>query len=249
MLQPPFENIEDLHEYVFQILLKLHEEDNSFMFTLREPHQFISGKEQYWFYENDNQSLLFSCWQDISTIMNKPTIYFVVDISGEISLRYGNAEKQLLNISKSIHYEINTSPSKYPGFWAIKLGKEINTFLLKEVKNRIDSIIVRQENIGDFLISIPYNEFKRRLDNIQKRRGQISSIDFSQIKLRQMVLSNLFLKNTGHFSTLNIEFHKRITCIFGGNGSGKSTILRAIGSILLGEDVLMEKNQKKVENF
>jgi predicted ATP-binding protein involved in virulence len=53
--------------------------------------------------------------------------------------------------------------------------------------------------------------------------------------------SKLFLENIGHFSSLEIPFDKDLTCLIGENGTGKSTILRAIAIATIGH------NHKKIE--
>lgn len=242
MLQPPFENIEDLHEYMFQILLKLHEEDNSFMFTLRQPHHFINTKKKHWFY-GGTTDLYFSCWENVNEKDTTPDLYFSIDLTGVVSLtslkraNFIRYSEKIFSKIKPMEENIIDAPNA--------IG--IDLFPLSEIEKLKYIIAIIEEVLWHK--HLDSREFNRRLKYILEKRELINITDIKQLKLSHMALCHLFLKNAGHFSTLNIEFHQRITCIFGGNGSGKSTILRAIGSILLGEDVLLEKNQKKVENF
>ncbi|MBX7227916.1 MAG: ATP-binding protein [Chitinophagales bacterium] len=62
------------------------------------------------------------------------------------------------------------------------------------------------------------------------------------------------LENIGHFSSLEIAFDKNLTCIIGENGTGKSTILRAIAIACIGHDhkKIEEKAKKdflKIQNY
>lgn len=54
-------------------------------------------------------------------------------------------------------------------------------------------------------------------------------------------LSKLILENIGHFSNFEISFDKDLTCLIGENGTGKSTILRALALAIIGPD------HKKIE--
>lgn len=54
-------------------------------------------------------------------------------------------------------------------------------------------------------------------------------------------LSKLNLINIGHFSNLEIDFNKDLTCLIGENGTGKSTILRALALAVIGH------NHKKID--
>jgi len=54
-------------------------------------------------------------------------------------------------------------------------------------------------------------------------------------------ISKLNLVNIGHFSKLEIDFNKDLTCLIGENGIGKSTILRALALAVIGH------NHKKID--
>lgn len=46
------------------------------------------------------------------------------------------------------------------------------------------------------------------------------------------MIEKLNLYEWNQFKSINIKFHPRVTIITGANGSGKSTILRVIGSLI-----------------
>ncbi len=54
-------------------------------------------------------------------------------------------------------------------------------------------------------------------------------------------LSKLNLENIGHFTKLEIDLNKNLTCLIGENGTGKSTILRALALAVIGH------NHKKID--
>lgn len=237
MLQPPFENIEDLHEYVFQILLKIHEEDNNFMFTLRQPHHFINTKTKHWFYGENDKSLYFSCWASVNTQLNKPVYLFSVNLEGRLSLILNPESNREEIIVRTICEALDIN-KHYDSL--INIGESAQLIYIKDLMD---------EKMWNYKISIKNEEFQRRLDYIQKKRGEQKAISEKRKQSHNSKLKHLSLQNIGHFSHLEMEFHPKITCIFGENGSGKSTILRAIGLNIIGENALEEQNKKIIENL
>jgi len=252
MLQPPFENIEDLHEYVFQILLKIHEEDNNFRFTMRQPHQFIKGKMKHWFYSNNEKSLYFSCWQNKYT-EPQPHIYFSIDMQGELSLHLNSSSSDNLrkiaisHIYKAITGEnINSSHSSFN----IPLHeiKESEDFKIKW--KLIDDYIVKLGSSNTFMTVIDFQDFEKRLNYIQKKRGEFLQINQKKHQAHNTKLKHLSLENIGHFSKLDIGLSHKITCLIGENGSGKSTILKALALALTGvAPERIDAKHKSVYNF
>jgi len=70
---------------------------------------------------------------------------------------------------------------------------------------------------------------------------------------RELSLSSVELNNIGHFKKVSIDLSHRVTCFVGENGSGKSTILRAIALALIGADrtekLANENGQAKLASF
>ena len=228
MLQPPFEDIADLHEYVFQYLLKMHEEDNTFMFTLRQPHHFINTKTQHWFYGENETSLYFSCWDSIK---NGTILYFEVDMKGDFYVYYStpkNVFTPILPALDKIGQEIyealgkNSSSILFSSSFKVEIGALADKAGFKYIVELLEDIIAGK------IPPIKPKEFNRRLSYILQKRKE-------EKKLKDLTLTHLYVKNIGHFNALAIDFHRRMTCISGENGSGKSTILRAIGLGLLGD--------------
>lgn len=67
-------------------------------------------------------------------------------------------------------------------------------------------------------------------------------------------LIKLTLENIGHFSSLEISFDKDISCLIGENGTGKSTILKAIALAITGPqykriDEKAKRNFLKIQNY
>ena len=58
-----------------------------------------------------------------------------------------------------------------------------------------------------------------------------------------MIIQNLKLENYRRFVKLDLEFPENIIGIIGNNGSGKSTIIEAIGWILYGNAIARTEKQ------
>jgi len=64
----------------------------------------------------------------------------------------------------------------------------------------------------------------------------------------KVIFKSLLLKNIGHFSELNLSFDEDITCLIGENGSGKTTILRALALAVIGIKT-SKIEQRKIEKL
>lgn len=71
----------------------------------------------------------------------------------------------------------------------------------------------------------------RSLSNLTGQMFGLMKDYHSKIQIKQLKLHNI-----GHFDNLEISFSERLTCLVGENGTGKSTILRAIALALIGSD-------------
>lgn len=230
METPKFKDIAELHEYVFQLLLKEHEKDNSFLFTLRKPEDFTEETKNHWFYGGEDY-LTFSFWS-FEEIEN--SIYFKINILGKVDLC----------IAKDVYYNLVNYDGTYfsnfveskQGIWAKRLTK-LSLEIIVNYRYLIDAYFT---NLNQFYrynnCQISPNEMDENLVHIYKLRekqGKLKQFIFPFPILQPQTLS---LTNITHFSQLNIDLSKRITCIIGENGSGKSSILKAIALSLVGTD-------------
>ena len=77
-------------------------------------------------------------------------------------------------------------------------------------------------------------EFLERFNKIQNLRKGKKEEEFYEFLKNKLVVDSLQLSNINVFESLNIDFNKNVTCFVGGNGSGKTTILRAVTLGLVG---------------
>ncbi|MFC0875762.1 AAA family ATPase [Saccharicrinis sp. FJH2] len=89
------------------------------------------------------------------------------------------------------------------------------------------------------LVDAQHNELKKNFQiRYFKEYGELINIIFNAVNQRapNIKLTNIELTNIGHFSNISIPISKNVCCIVGENGTGKSTILKAIALATIGND-------------
>ncbi|MFN0203868.1 MAG: AAA family ATPase [Bacteroidia bacterium] len=271
METPKFDTIEELHEYVFQMLYAQHKKDNSFMFTMRDVKDFKGKKKDItgnkWFYGEEN-SAAFSFWAFEEDYTNYHChdglypLYFSIDIKGRLQLRIWDDIFSELRLSESFYYEKIKSIKKNDEVLLVKHYSSISLSSMLYDKEKIDTALSRNTITSNSPISfIDTDIFDSQLETILKVRRDIkqkkkelqvpiepkhrSADNYSPNSwvnryrladnyLLSFSLNSLTLLNIGHFSSIHLDLSKKITCFIGENGSGKSTILRALGLALAG---------------
>ncbi len=122
--------------------------------------------------------------------------------------------------------------------------KSLESFLNND-KKRIDDLLKLEYEYNKELeikFFIPEQQ-ENFLKIIEKYRGKTIGIkkENKEIKLKKITL-----KKIGHFEEIEIDLSKKITCLLGENGTGKTTILRAIALALAGTDHKEEYFDKKI---
>ena len=98
---------------------------------------------------------------------------------------------------------------------------------------------------------ITENEFFDSINLIEKYKTGIIITDLpKENKIYPIKITKLTLLNIGRFERLELLLNKKITCIIGENGIGKSTLLSAIPLALTGvnENTLIDKLDKRLQN-
>ena len=247
--------MKEIHEELFNYLLKKHETDNSLRFLLRTINKGGRLERGYWFYGTDT-SLSLSFWNAFDTKSFYPKIRLDIsedktcrliieargsnnnekvllsDIAKGLNVPQKIAERQTKNVPKgeAIDFWIKDYPTDYSYI------KVIEDFLQKE-KPVIDAIL----RINDKNNTIPFftqAKFSADVAKIEKWRATLSGTNVFK-SLEDLVNHSLrpihiYLKNITRFEEIELDLTKRIICIIGKNGSGKSSVLRGIALGLTG---------------
>lgn len=103
---------------------------------------------------------------------------------------------------------------------------------------------VRLPKIIETLSIKGYKYLKLYLENQHQHAFFSKDTQYDNIKIKK-----LKIENVGLFDELEIDFHHRITCLLGQNGTGKTTIVRAIALCLTGIEHKDIVNDKSLDSF
>ncbi|EIJ41362.1 putative ATP-binding protein involved in virulence [Beggiatoa alba B18LD] len=234
-------SISQLHNTVLQFLLQKREKNPQLFFTLRTHRNDEQGRlsRGYWFLEEE-EFLYFSFWKGIDSTNQMPTIAIEINLEQQLTITFnGNDSREkaefLQDITQLLDGFIQSTDGKqwkktYPQDWQSAL----DAFLID--KTQIDDYLAFKGNqIADFSF-IPEAEFLQALKFTTLLRQKLES---AEIKIlteigKPLKLHSLQLENIGHFESLGIDLSRQVTIFIGENGSGKSTILKAIALALSG---------------
>lgn len=102
-----------------------------------------------------------------------------------------------------------------------------------------DHILGVEGNSTDSFDGLPFETY---VENLRQEHLSLAEVG-NPVKLTFAKLENI-----GHFSEISIDLRRQVTCIVGENGSGKSTILRAIALGLLGYSTSSTDEEKVFDN-
>lgn len=244
-------SITEIHERLYDYLSKRYEQDKNFRFTLRPINntRFESG---YWFLGNENY-LTFSFWRDKRDgILNKSSVInFLIADDGKSSLELVSDKDYVKDFFSKVANALDMQPKKSNNneFRWVKDYKgtdyiaSLETFLKRD-KSIIDAFI-QSNGMQQMFFEIDKKEFDGIILNINYQRiknlsNQIKlnneSIDTKPIKIQYLTFKNISLFK----SEQTIEFHKNLTCFIGLNGTGKTSLLKALVLAFTG----FEQNEK-----
>lgn len=252
----PYTNIADLHEEVLLFLTDLQATNKNLFFSLRKPLANANErlKQGLWFEGND-KALFVSFWNGEDRIAKSPNIAIRINREGEVHI-YLNARD---SEAKSKFFDFLTSKlGRFTRTKDFATGELQSTWrrsyrnmswegalvdFINNDKVRIDDYLsIFQAALGAQLDLTPITEdqyLARRLQIEEFRKNNNRQRLAQPVLVHQPIqLSRLILRNIGHFGELGLPLDKRVTCLIGFNGMGKSTVLRAIALGLIGTNYL-----------
>jgi predicted ATP-binding protein involved in virulence len=254
-----FINMKEIHEKTYT---HLREKYPDLRFTLRKIDKGGRLRKGYWFIGNEN-SLAFSFWQGMDRQNMTPNIIFIIHLNGGTTFEFidrDNGKKRTFfeQIAKPLKMLVKLQIDEGIAVRWSRLYSQPDTDYIKSLDDFINNEKVLIDTFisfnGNLLPPIDELSFKNSLDKIEKYRQSVPIIN--PVKVTQPIrIQRLSLINITHFDNLEITLHPRVTCFIGENGSGKTTILRAIVFGLIGfsntafvrEDI--EKLKYELNNF
>ncbi|MBU3025906.1 AAA family ATPase [Zobellia galactanivorans] len=239
-----------LHEEVFNFLLDKSETDSELNFVIRDSNNKGSLDKGYWFYGEETVAISF--WTGMDTSKNIPSISFlinpnkacqlVIQTDIHVDLRDYLESESALSLSLNLEKEGRILKKDYGNQFTDYIG-ELEKFLKEDYPkiNRIVEIInggVDTEYLFEFgrINKFPSKEFNLRLNNIFRFRQNESAeltLYSEEDEKRADLLNKITINDYGLIKNEELIFgDAKWVFITGENGSGKTMLLRAIGTAL-----------------
>jgi predicted ATP-binding protein involved in virulence len=256
--------IVELHREVFEYLMEKRQQMPDLCFTLRTNNAQNRLGKGYWFWGTDDSlyfSFWHGTDRTNNTPNISITIKENGDMFIWLNAKDSEGKSAFFEIlAKGLGKFTRTRNFQTKGFentWRRNYVQEgwkngLQEFLENDF-SRINAAIREypfQEELADLKL-IGHEEFAKNQETFEKLRAMIASFSNGRITTDQptqevenstqeineyvpIKLEEIYLRNIGHFEEVTIPLDKRITVLIGENGSGKSTILRALALGLVG---------------
>ena len=252
------------HEELYLFLEQERTKNPELYFLLREGNAYSRLEQGYWF-EGNNQQLIFSFWKGKDSNNAAYFMAMYVQKDGSCSLRFSATDDEkkariLRGISLAIpNMKGLKEEGKEVAIWEKKYeGNEfiahIQHFIEKE-KPIIDSIlsIAQPETVAEFeAVEAPaFLANVAQIAAIKNKKEDINLLESEVFEEPYLLLKKVLLENIGIFAKLEIDFSEKVTVLIGENGIGKTTLLRAIALALAGvnENSLLDARQPKIQQM
>lgn len=250
--------IKEKHQEIFEFLMAKHRQDPEFRFLLRRINKGDKLEKGYWFYGNNEYiSLSFwEAWESKSAV----NIDFTIWDSGksEIILR-GKDSSEKENILNKLSITLDgdqaiaqrkDNKGQSIAYWSKTLEgmdylKNLDNFLTLD-KPLIDSFLKRfdtENKLFPFVTEEAFNKAYINIKNWQNKNKTLKSVNANAVKLLALRIENI-----KRFTETYISLNKPIICFFGANGTGKTTLLRAIAVAIAGEKNL-DQSRKELKHL
>lgn len=254
--------IEEIHTNCFNYLYEEYQADNNFTFYLRSSNVRRRLDKGYFFLGNDDYCAI-SFWAGRDWKNKTPNIYIEMTMEGEVRLLLSAkaSEQKALFLdqiadlvgAKQLKQKGEERPvwiKSYAKHWSKHYLEVLKEFVRKD-KEIIDAQIFKaqrrkDENLEDIdFISI--DDFKPNLQKALAIRNKIAHGIHPVKRIKEedkeaIQLQSIWLQQIAMFENFSMDLSSRITCIIGDNGTGKTTLLRAIALGLIGVDESTEIN-------
>lgn len=233
-------SIQNIHQNVFNLLIKYHEQNSNFLFSLRQLNRSARLEKGYWFLGNDYY-VSVSFWLGSDNSTKSPRVSFIIMADGstylEINSKFEKKQFFTLEFLEKLRF-----PEIKPGEILRKIYSDFKHDYIESIKSFIsnDKIIIDtyvsekgwltdDNDINkDGIEFIWPGTFERQLIKIRYYQSKLA-----EQERRSGYLRNFYIKNFGPIKNLAIEdipINCRWIFLTGENGSGKTSILRALAA-------------------
>lgn len=240
--------IQEVHESVY---LFLKGSGLPFVVRQRPTEKFEQG---YWLLGNSSIAVT-SFWEGRDWQNKTPYIYLDINetdfVLNFIANENPEKENKLAELASILGLKQTIRKKNPVPHWRKSYNNELG--YIKCLQSFIDTdkkiidLFVNQPNVRTLFPLIEEKAFQANLQRVEQWRERRlkketkltstnESVDVQQSINKHFMLENLEIENIGHFKNalhkFNFKFNKRITCIIGENGTGKSTILKSIAAAI-----------------
>ena len=250
MLKAPKFIIEVLHENIYSFLREQHPE---MRFALRSTNNNSRLSKGYWLLGND-QNVMLSLWNATDSINKTPNIYFVIEVTGRCYIHLcalDSEEKAQILSDLAIILDAKLIKRGDKGYFWRKYYDGISSYVdalnvFFTDKQKIDISLKPHQSLFP---SYSPATFHKNVERIEQYRKEKKSIPINEpISAPHWQLKAVQIASIGHFEDISIPLDKNIVCFIGENGTGKSTMLRAILLGMIGIDYV-EVQHKNIQNL
>jgi predicted ATPase len=236
------EDMIELHREIFLFLRKKNFTDESFLFTLRKSDRYKRLSKGYWFHGNDNY-LAVSFWSGTAWKNRTPNINFIINRNGATelhvdvrdSLRKREFVTKFLFSKKFLPLAEEKAGKFYLRFDSSSYIESLSMFLDNE-KKYIDKVIEKNksffngkfsENKIGFLKLSEFDYYRDRiLLKIQENR--LEEIEGNFCSISKILINDFGAIKSNGLGVAGLPIDSPFIFLTGENGSGKSSILRAL---------------------
>lgn len=234
-------SITEIHERIYAYLTEELKEQK-LRFTLRQRNVSERLDKGYWFSGNENY-LVISFWKGLDWRNKTPNIYFTVTANGASTLDFVSYDDE----KKIAFFEGLSEVLGMKQLTKARTGKEfehwiknyrgtdyisaLDTFL-KQDKKIIDAFIKSNDEMRGVFEPIDDSEFlkaKKRIEAVRTKIKKDKTFQSEYKEVKSITLQKLAFENISLFDTKqHVSFNRNLTCLIGLNGTGKTSILRAL---------------------
>jgi predicted ATP-binding protein involved in virulence len=252
-------SIKEKHKEIFDFLMEKHRQNPELRFLSRMTDTGDKLQLGHWFYGYKEEYLTVSFWNAWTHPENGSlNIQFNIRNNGECEIeligqssREADILEKIANSFEGFVKDIERTGQKVTKWQfskkieGIDYKKNLNEFILD--KPIIDSILKRNDSDNKLFPAVTEERFNSGLTvirNWQSKEKTLPNLINNSVKLLAIRIENI-----KRLSSVYIPLNKPIICIYGKNGTGKTTFLRSIAIAIAGERNIDKANFDKLKSI